>query len=425
MTHASVRAAAEHIARAGFITPHQLAALTAHDESLTPDQRQSFTDAWRAQGSPATAPQDPGIRNLQSWLSYLTSTQVQQESRGKIQPLTPSEACGFIGCIIVETGRPSLDRLDVIESGSGAGRGAMQYTGVRRTAYDKARSLALAKGADTNGNRWQQQYFAEEYAGLHDPPEGSLIGWTRVFENRPAGMTPEQAAEYWTGSAATRTGYFRPGVPHLDRRQREAQRAWALVRSGALQPVGTAKPNTTRGSGIEVPAGMAGPRKAPTLKAGDHHLVADDRRQIMTAYTHDGARLWSIPCLCRGQAGETEWKATGSDTPPGLYKVGKIYRDYEQDPSPRFTEDRRSYGWYSVDLEGQEGQEGPDSKPHRDGIMIHGGGTACGWPGAWAPRQTLHPTLGCIRCHNTDLRDRILPLLGMGTVWVSVLQEAP
>jgi hypothetical protein len=56
--------------------------------------------------------------------------------------------------------------------------------------------------------------------------------------------------------------------------------------------------------------------------------------------------------------------------------------------------------------------------------MIHGGGTACGWPGAWAPRQALHPTLGCIRLHNVDLRDRILPLIGMGRIWVSVYQEA-
>ena len=144
----------------------------------------------------------------------------------------------------------------------------------------------------------------------------------------------------------------------------------------------------------------------------------------MAAFTHDGKRLWSIPCLCRGQAGDAEWKSTGSDTPPGLYKIGKVYRDYEEDPSARFTKDRQSYGWYSFDLEGLEGQEGPNSKPNRDGIMIHGGGTACGWPGAWAPRQTLHPTLGCIRLHNVDLRERVLPLVGMGTLWVSVLQEA-
>jgi GH24 family phage-related lysozyme (muramidase) len=53
MTFASVRAAAEHIARTGAITPHQLAALTALDQSLTDQQRQQFTDGWRAQGSPA------------------------------------------------------------------------------------------------------------------------------------------------------------------------------------------------------------------------------------------------------------------------------------------------------------------------------------------------------------------------------------
>ncbi len=53
MTFASVRAAAEHIARTGSITPHQLAALTALEQSLTDQQRQQFTELWRAQGSPA------------------------------------------------------------------------------------------------------------------------------------------------------------------------------------------------------------------------------------------------------------------------------------------------------------------------------------------------------------------------------------
>jgi GH24 family phage-related lysozyme (muramidase) len=53
MTYASVRAAADHIARVGSITPHQLAALQALDESLSTEQRQQFTELWRAQGSPA------------------------------------------------------------------------------------------------------------------------------------------------------------------------------------------------------------------------------------------------------------------------------------------------------------------------------------------------------------------------------------
>ncbi|MBU6251208.1 MAG: L,D-transpeptidase family protein [Cyanobacteria bacterium REEB417] len=172
------------------------------------------------------------------------------------------------------------------------------------------------------------------------------------------------------------------------------------------------------------PAGMVGPKIRPPIKPGDHHLIANDINETLTAYSHDGKQLWRIPCLCRGQGREAEWNTTGSDTPPGLYRVGKVYRDYEDDPTERFTPDRRAYGWYSFDLEGLEGQEGPNSKPYRDGIMMHGGGSACGWPGAWSPRQELHPTLGCIRLHNQDLRDRILPLLGLGTVYVSVLQEA-
>jgi GH24 family phage-related lysozyme (muramidase) len=55
MTLATVRAAAEHLVRQGQILPHQLAALTAHDQRLTPEQRQAFTDDWRAAGSPAAA----------------------------------------------------------------------------------------------------------------------------------------------------------------------------------------------------------------------------------------------------------------------------------------------------------------------------------------------------------------------------------
>jgi hypothetical protein len=237
MTYATVRAAAEHLARVGSITPHQLAALTALDQSLSDEQRQGFTELWRAAGSPAAgvAGALSELANIQSWLTFLTGPVVSRLSRNKISPLTLSEACGFIGCVIVETGRPLLDRLDVIEAGSGAGRGAMQYTGVRRVAYDKARSQAIAGHADPNSNSWQQQYFAEEYAGLHDPAQGSLIGWTQIFEKRPAGMDPARAAAYWTGSAATKTGYFRPGVPHLDRRQQEAQRVWGLVQSGALK----------------------------------------------------------------------------------------------------------------------------------------------------------------------------------------------
>ena len=79
-----------------------------------------------------------------------------------------------------------------------------------------------------------------------------------------------------------------------------------------------------------------------------------------------------------------------------------------------------AYGWYSLDLVELENQE---AKHGRAGIMIHGGGSACGWPGAWAPTQALMPTYGCVRAKNIDLRDKIVPLAGKGTIFVSVLQE--
>jgi hypothetical protein len=55
--------------------------------------------------------------------------------------------------------------------------------------------------------------------------------------------------------------------------------------------------------------------------------------------------------------------------------------------------------------------------------MMHGGGSACGWPGAWAPKQKLFSTHGCVRMYNQDLKDKVLPLTKTGTVYVSVFQE--
>jgi len=57
-TTASVRSAAQEIAKAGTMLPHQLAAFSALDQALTPEQRQAFTADWRAKGSPA-APLPP------------------------------------------------------------------------------------------------------------------------------------------------------------------------------------------------------------------------------------------------------------------------------------------------------------------------------------------------------------------------------
>ena len=166
---------------------------------------------------------------------------------------------------------------------------------------------------------------------------------------------------------------------------------------------------------------MAGPSLKAPVKIGDSYLLVNDRDQDMEAYDHSGRLLWKVPALARGQGADSEWRHTGTDTPPGLYKLGVVHRDYEQvgaNPEPNAT--LKAYGWYSFDMVELEGQE---RILGRAGIMLHGGGTACGWPGAWAPRQTLLATRGCVRVHNGVLRDKVLPLYEQGTVYVGVFQE--
>jgi hypothetical protein len=168
-------------------------------------------------------------------------------------------------------------------------------------------------------------------------------------------------------------------------------------------------------------AGMAGPKIPAPVKEGDSYLLVNDRDQDMEAYDHTGAFLWKVPCLARGQGADNDWRHNSTDTPPGLYKLGVVYRDYEQNPNPPCSDTAMAYGWYSFDMVELEGQE---VKNGRAGIMLHGGGSGCGWPGAWAARQTLLPTLGCVRLHNIELRDKVLPLYEQGTVYVGVFQES-
>jgi hypothetical protein len=170
---------------------------------------------------------------------------------------------------------------------------------------------------------------------------------------------------------------------------------------------------------------MIGPKKRPHdfgFKPGDYHLVVNDAVETMKAFSYEGKLLWEIPCLARGQYSDFEWRIQSSDTPVGVYKVGAIYRDYDRvGDKPAYDRTLMSYGWYSfdmIDLEGQERNNG------RAGIMLHSGGSANGWPGAWAPRQKLFPTHGCIRCYNIDLRDKVLPLTKQGDLYISVWQES-
>ena len=175
---------------------------------------------------------------------------------------------------------------------------------------------------------------------------------------------------------------------------------------------------------VPSPMALVGPKKRPQdfgFKAGDSHLIVNDASERMKAFSFEGKLLWEIDCLARGQGSDFEWKLRNTDTPPGLYKVGTVYRDYEKiEGTPAYDRTLMSFGWYSFDLIELENQE---AKYDRAGIMIHGGGSANGWPGAWAPKQPLFPTHGCVRLHNIDLRDKVIPLLKTGAIFVSVYQE--
>ena len=386
MTYASVRSAAEHIARSGTITPQQLAAFSGLDEGLTATQKQAFTDLWRAEGSPA-AP--PAYDN--TWAGVTAAAK------------------------LVGAKYPELVAAQwALESGFGKHTsGKHNYFGLKGKGTTRTTTEFI------NGARVHVDADFLDFSDLLACVRHLVDKWHLDYKGYKGcnNAASRDAAAKWLvkDGYATDPTYASKLSALMDKHAPKPTAAKPVISVAAAQQQPT---------GLVIPAGMVGPRKAPPLKPGDHHLVADDRAESMTAYSHAGTKLWTIPCLCRGQGKDAEWNTTGSDTPPGLYKVGKVYRDYEQNPNPPFTADRRAYGWYSFDLEGLEGQEGPNSKPHRDGIMIHGGGTACGWPGAWAPKQALHPTLGCIRLRNVDLRDRVLPLIASGGVWVSVLQEA-
>jgi hypothetical protein len=167
---------------------------------------------------------------------------------------------------------------------------------------------------------------------------------------------------------------------------------------------------------------MIGPKKTPKdfgFKAGDHHIVVNDVVETAKCYTHAGKLLWERACLARGIYEDTNWRDKNSDTPPGLYRLGAVYRDFENaDRLPLHV--RKAFGWVTFDMEELEGQE---AAVNRAGICLHGGGSRCGWPGAWQPYQSLYPTFGCVRMYNQDLRDLMLPLMELGTVYMSVWQE--
>lgn len=160
---------------------------------------------------------------------------------------------------------------------------------------------------------------------------------------------------------------------------------------------------------------LIGPKKKPKIQPGDFHLVVNDFDESVKIFNSKGELEHKLPCLAKGVRGPSTWR-WGGDTPPGLYKLGVHYVSQEWEDLYAVW---YPYGKHCFDMVEQENQE---NERGRAGICLHGGGSSA--PDPLAPYQELTPTHGCVRMHNKDIEDYIVPLVTKrNTVWVSVYQD--
>jgi hypothetical protein len=146
---------------------------------------------------------------------------------------------------------------------------------------------------------------------------------------------------------------------------------------------------------------MIGPQRRPVMMPGDFHIVINDEAETAKAFDHAGKLLWKKPAMAKGVNGRTTWRQ-GGDTPPGLYQLGLLYRASRGESLLDVWYPYGPLCWDMEEMEGQENERG------RAGICLHGGGSNA--PDPLAPYQLLGRTHGCVRMHNKDLSDHVLPL---------------
>ena len=165
---------------------------------------------------PQVAPPAP-VDNVEYAYKWLTGEGLLNYTDGNIKPMSPEGASGLLGNWMTETGDQTLTNLDIVEDGGkGKGRGISQYTGARRVAYDNWRQGVLDEKRDPGDMGEQLKFFVNEYLGKYDPAPGkSLIGYTNALSELD-GMTAAEAARHLSND------FFRPSIPHIDRRVQNA-----------------------------------------------------------------------------------------------------------------------------------------------------------------------------------------------------------
>lgn len=110
------------------------------------------------------------------------------------------------------------------------------------------------------------------------------------------------------------------------------------------------------------------------------HLVFDSDTQRCKAFNDDGS-LWAQFPMGDAAVNGPSFGYRGR-CPRGNYELGH----------PVAVHDESMGLWFTPLL----------AVPGRDGIGIHGGGSALGVLHAFDPQQSLLTTLGCLRIHNAD-----------------------
>ena len=260
MTFATVRAAAEHLARVGSVTPHQLAALGRLDELLTTEQRQEFTELWRAQGSPAAPVPEA------AWLA--PARQIVKEFEGcKLQ----SYRCPA-GVLTIGWGSTTIGGKVVREGQSITQAQADAQLDADLQRFYDALARAIPAVANWPGNRaaalvsWtynvgvgamqdstlRRRILAGEDPALVVPAE--LPRWNKADGRELAGLTRRRAAEValFVGQQLQQTtGYGNPlQVPwyaQMDSADRE-QAARMCFSSSCAMLLQYLKPGTLKGA---------------------------------------------------------------------------------------------------------------------------------------------------------------------------------
>ena len=205
---------------------------------------------------------------------YRSNVYIAMERLVEKEGWTEEFAAAWLGQAVVETGNPTLHDLDVVEKGSGAGRGMFQYTDARRHPYDRARQQALREGKNPNDINWQIDYaLHQDNAGLHfdnlregltdseknytfHPKWGTATGYTpsgQAYGNRfhNANQLINAYGEDEVGgyTRALSGEFTRPGTHHMDRRDKASKHILSMY-SKTKKAKGTSVANSAQNTTI-------------------------------------------------------------------------------------------------------------------------------------------------------------------------------